>query len=104
MRHSGRGQPLSSLRTGRVGRRAAFERLYTGPATIPGAGIPPGGYAGAKHWTGILRAVLPPDRLPDYSVNLPATHPGRADGASGPGLADLPGAATRARSRAVHSG
>ena len=38
---------------------------------------------------GIFRALLPPDRLPHFQVDLPASNSGRADGVCQLGLADL---------------
>jgi hypothetical protein len=38
---------------------------------------------------GIFRALLPPDRLPHFQVDLPASNSGRAAGVCQLGLADL---------------
>ena len=48
---------------------------------------------------GILRALLPPARLPHFQVHLPASNSGRADGVCRFGLADL---SSTARKLSIH--
>ena len=53
---------------------------------------------------GIFRSLLPPDRLPHFQIDLPASNSGRADGVWRSGLADVSVTAARKLSVALQSG
>src|SRR5260370_29616288 len=60
--------------------------------------------SGIEHRRGILRILLPADRLPHFQVDLSATNSGRADGVCCFGLGDLSVTTARTPSVSLQSG